>query len=224
MAAVVFKKGRSYFRTAPRANSATRSRRSEAQIRDLDSRVQRTQDSSGNRPGQDNPRLRSTALPHGAVPRSHSGRQSPAPASGEEADLLRCGPEPAEGARGGGGGAWETFQRAGGAEGRPACAAGCRIRSHFRGPSTTNPKLVNYLAAGGIQGLRPLRYEKRVARNRFVALVLFLFVILLESSWRLSGIIDAAGGRTPRHCLRDAAFGSDIFPRKHHIPGIEAEQ
>jgi hypothetical protein len=54
-----------------------------------------------------------------------------------------------------------------------------RLRNHFRGPSTTNPKLVNYLAAGGIQGLRPLRYEKRVARNRFVALVLFLFVILL---------------------------------------------
>ena len=54
-----------------------------------------------------------------------------------------------------------------------------RLRNHFRGPSTTNPKLVNYLAAGGIQGLRPLRYEKRVARNRFVALALFLFVILL---------------------------------------------
>ncbi len=54
-----------------------------------------------------------------------------------------------------------------------------RIRGHFQGPSTTNPKLVSYLAAGGIQGLRPLRYEKRVARNRFIALVLVLFVILL---------------------------------------------
>jgi hypothetical protein len=54
-----------------------------------------------------------------------------------------------------------------------------RIRNHFRGPSTTNPKLVNYLAAGGIQGLRPLRYEKRVARNRFIALVAVLFVVLL---------------------------------------------
>jgi len=54
-----------------------------------------------------------------------------------------------------------------------------RIRNHFRGPSTTNPKLVSYLAAGGIQGLRPLRYEKRVARNRFILLVIILFVILI---------------------------------------------
>lgn len=54
-----------------------------------------------------------------------------------------------------------------------------RIRNHFRGPSTTNPKLVSYLAAGGIQGLRPLRYEKRVARNRFIALVIVLFLVLL---------------------------------------------
>ncbi len=54
-----------------------------------------------------------------------------------------------------------------------------RIRNHFRGPAATNPKLVNYLAAGGIQGLRPLRYERRVARNRFIALVTVLFLILL---------------------------------------------
>lgn len=54
-----------------------------------------------------------------------------------------------------------------------------RVRNHFRGPSTTNPKLVSYLAAGGIQGLRPLRYEKRVARNRFMVLVAVLFIILL---------------------------------------------
>lgn len=54
-----------------------------------------------------------------------------------------------------------------------------RLQNQFRGPSTTNPKLVSYLAAGGIQGLRPMRYEKRVARNRFIALVIFLFAILL---------------------------------------------
>ena len=54
-----------------------------------------------------------------------------------------------------------------------------RIRDHFRGPSTTNPKLVSYLAAGGIQGLRPLRYEKRVARNRFIFFVVILFLALL---------------------------------------------
>ena len=54
-----------------------------------------------------------------------------------------------------------------------------RLRTHFRGPAATNPKLINYLAAGSIQGLRPLRYEKRVARNRFIALVLLLLLVLL---------------------------------------------
>jgi hypothetical protein len=54
-----------------------------------------------------------------------------------------------------------------------------RIREHFRGPSTSNPKLVSYLAAGGIQGLKPLRYEKRVARNRFLFFVIILFLALL---------------------------------------------
>ena len=58
-----------------------------------------------------------------------------------------------------------------------------RVKDHFRGPSTTNPKLVSYLAAGGIQGLRPLRYEKRVARNRFIAFVVVLFSLLLGTLW-----------------------------------------
>jgi len=53
-----------------------------------------------------------------------------------------------------------------------------RLRNHFSGPTTSNPRLVNYLAAGGVHGLRPLRYEKRVARNRFIALALILFLIL----------------------------------------------
>ena len=54
-----------------------------------------------------------------------------------------------------------------------------RLRNHFRRPTTTNPRLVNYLAAGGVHGLRPMRYEKRVARNRFIALVGLLFLLLL---------------------------------------------
>jgi len=58
-----------------------------------------------------------------------------------------------------------------------------RIRNHFRGPSTNNPKLVHYLAAGGVQGLRPLRYEKRVARNRFILFAAILFAILFGIVW-----------------------------------------
>ena len=54
-----------------------------------------------------------------------------------------------------------------------------RLRNHFHGPTSSNPRLVNYLAHGGVHGLRPMRYEKRVARNRFILLVVVLFLILL---------------------------------------------
>lgn len=54
-----------------------------------------------------------------------------------------------------------------------------RIRGSFQGPTASNPKLVSYLAAGGSQGLSPLRREKRVARNRFIVLVSVLFLVLL---------------------------------------------
>lgn len=57
-------------------------------------------------------------------------------------------------------------------------ASVARLVNSFRGPATSNPKLVNYLAAGSVQGLRPLRYERRVARNRFIVLAAF-FVLLL---------------------------------------------
>src|SRR5437773_897832 len=60
-----------------------------------------------------------------------------------------------------------------------------RLTNHFRGPATSNPKLVNYLAAGSIQGLRPLRYEKRVARNRFIVLVVVLIAVL----WGLIAVL-----------------------------------
>ncbi|HEY5344911.1 MAG TPA: hypothetical protein VIK62_01045 [Verrucomicrobiae bacterium] len=54
-----------------------------------------------------------------------------------------------------------------------------RVHNHFRGPTTSNPRLVSYLAAGGVQGLRPLRYEKRVARNRFFVLITVVVLVLL---------------------------------------------
>jgi hypothetical protein len=58
-----------------------------------------------------------------------------------------------------------------------------RIRNHFRRPTTNNPRLVAYLAAGGVHGLRPMRYEKRVARNRFIALTGALLLALLCILW-----------------------------------------
>jgi hypothetical protein len=60
-----------------------------------------------------------------------------------------------------------------------------RFKRQFRGPATSNPKLVSYLAAGSIQGLRPLRYERRVARNRTI-LLLVCFVLIL---WGILAIL-----------------------------------
>lgn len=62
-----------------------------------------------------------------------------------------------------------------------------RMTGYFRGPATHNPKLVSYLAAGSIRGLRPLRYEKRVARNRFIMMSIFFVVVLYWATavfWR----------------------------------------
>jgi len=59
-----------------------------------------------------------------------------------------------------------------------------RLRGQFRGPPAGNPKLVTYLAAGSIKGLRPLRYEKRIARNRFIV----LFVVLVCLLWGIIAV------------------------------------
>jgi hypothetical protein len=53
-----------------------------------------------------------------------------------------------------------------------------RWRGIVQGKPSTNPKLVNYLAAGSVQGLRPLRYEKRIARNRFLLLAGCLVILI----------------------------------------------
>lgn len=48
----------------------------------------------------------------------------------------------------------------------------------LRGQPPSNPKLISFLAAGSIHGLRPLRYEKRIARRRFMALFAFFLAII----------------------------------------------
>ncbi|MGA2866385.1 MAG: hypothetical protein ABSF95_18075 [Verrucomicrobiota bacterium] len=147
----------------------------DAEIKQLDAQLQRD---------QAHPRLRSTALPHGnTVSHPHAPAAPPAPPPPppapaahepifEEVDQHRLGPraEPA---------ATPELYNELGVRKYDLPALLRRIRSCFQGPSTTNPKLVSYLAAGGIQGLRPLRYEKRKARRRFITLALFLFLLLL---------------------------------------------
>jgi hypothetical protein len=132
----------------------------EAKIKALDSKLH---DSPAR------PRLRSTALPHGSP-------MSVAPASAREPVFepvdhhrVKAQPEP---------------------EPTPAplnelgvrkldwAGAWRRLKNHFHGPPANNPRLINYLAAGSIHGLRPMRYEKRVARNRVIGLALILVVVL----------------------------------------------
>jgi hypothetical protein len=145
----------------------------EAQIKHLDEHLHRD---------QSQPRLRSTAVPHGATISHPSAVPAPpaitppTPARDEPIfeelgqDLLKKRPEAAT---------TPNHYNELGVRKYDLPALVRRLRSHFRGPSTTNPKLVSYLAAGGIQGLRPLRYEMRVTRNRFIALAVIFFIILL---------------------------------------------
>jgi len=58
-----------------------------------------------------------------------------------------------------------------------------RWRRRRRRAPAANPKLASYLAAGGLDGLRPLRYEKRVARNRCLAILLLIILIIWGTVW-----------------------------------------
>ena len=136
----------------------------EAEIKKLDSQLQRA-------PA---PRLRSTAIPHGAtVTRPHEPPPSPPPPVYEPVfEPVKPLPDTSETA------APDQYNELGV---RKYDLPGLfnRIRNHFRRPTTNNPRLVAYLAAGGVHGLRPMRYEKRVARNRFIFFAGALFLLLL---------------------------------------------
>jgi cell division protein FtsB len=145
-----------------------RSRQLTARIDELESRIKHL-----NRQAEpeDPRRLRSTAYPPGTTPAGRPAAAANAEPVFERVDQkqLKETPEPLATARHYNDMGTRKFDLMEWAE---------RINRHFRGPPAANPKLVNYLAAGNIQGLRPLRYEKRVARNRFVALTLVFLVVL----------------------------------------------
>jgi hypothetical protein len=135
----------------------------QAEIKKLDSQIQKTP----------TPKLRSTAIPHGTTV---SRKNEPPPAkvaasepAFEEIKSLKPRTEIES---------LDHFNELGVRKyDLPAMLQ--RIKDQFRRPTTNNPRLVNYLAAGGVHGLRPLRYEKRVARNRLVVLSAVLFFLLL---------------------------------------------
>lgn len=60
-------------------------------------------------------------------------------------------------------------------------AAWRRVAGFFRKTETpsSNPKLIKFLAAGRVDGLKTLRVEKRVARRRFIAFFVILLLLLL---------------------------------------------
>jgi hypothetical protein len=53
-----------------------------------------------------------------------------------------------------------------------------RISGLWKRRTPSNPNLVKYLASGGLPGMRALRYEKRVARNRFILLAVGITILL----------------------------------------------
>ena len=136
----------------------------EAEIKKLDTQLARPA----------GPKYRSTATPGGAASARPAEKQVPAPppppADPVFEEVNRAGLAPRVEAP-------EMFNELG-VRKYDLPALWGRMRNHLRGPTTSNPRLVNYLAAGGVHGLRPLRYEKRVARNRFIWLVVIVTIIL----------------------------------------------
>jgi len=136
----------------------------EAEIRRLDTRLHEHAPA---------PRLRSTALPHGAT----LPRTSPPPPPAHEPIFEEDGQETLK-SHADTPTTPEHFNELG-VRKFDLLALLQRVRGQFHGPATANSKLLHLLAAGSIQGLPPLRYERRVARNRFLALVIAFLVVLL---------------------------------------------
>ncbi len=138
----------------------------ESEIKKLDTQIQRAPV----------PRLRSTAMPHGAtVMRTPEPPPAPRPVAHEPV-FEKINQEPLQSRADAE--SPDHFNELG-VRKYDLPALWGRLKNHFRTPISNNPRLVNYLAAGGVHGLRPMRYEKRVARNRFILLVVVLFLILL---------------------------------------------
>jgi hypothetical protein len=134
----------------------------ETQIKKLDTQLHQTT----------TPKLRSTTLPHG-VTINRTRESAPPPKRVNEPVFEEVKPVRADDETAGP----DQFNELG-VRKYDLPALFDRLRRQFSRPAAGDSRLVTYLAAGGVRGLRPLRYEKRIARRRFIVLVVILFIIL----------------------------------------------
>lgn len=123
------------------------------------------------------PRVRSTVHPNPAPfqPPPPEPVRAPSPADPifEEVDLDRAKPETPV--------VTSAHYNEQGLRKYDLVAAWQKLRAFFQradSPSS-NPKLIKYLAAGKVDGIKTLRIEKRVARRRFIVFFTILLLILL---------------------------------------------
>ncbi len=159
-----------FFKKQPDPLTA-RSRDLTAKIAALETEIKKLSVKRGQIQAQ--PRLRSTTLPGGHAILPAPERLAPPlrePIFEEvDQDRVKAHPEPSD---------TEGHFNERGVRKYDLAGAWRRLLDHFHGPTANNRKFISYLAAGSIQGLRPLRYEKRVARRRLFALSGLFFLIL----------------------------------------------
>lgn len=168
-----------------------RARALNSEIAALEAQIKRLDATSSHGPPRKSLGFRSTAVPHGATITHATQTVDPLPAAPAPAPVpaprihepifeevgqepLKLRPEPAT---------TPDHYNELGVRKYDFTALIHWIQNLFRRPTAMNPRLVSYLAAGGVQGLQPLRKEKRVARNRFIAFVVVLFFLLLGIIW-----------------------------------------
>lgn len=155
----------------------------ESKIRKLNAQIEKTEKTAPALPAPTTPRLRTsvpsaeTDIPHRAAPTSTSAPTTvPASAAASTKNAIEVDLPPTSAAAA----PIEisAHYNSHGVRKFDLLGALQRFRKSLTGPEPSNPKLVTYLAAGNIHGLRPLRYEQRVARNRFIVLCFVLLGIL----------------------------------------------
>ncbi len=158
---------------------AERARDLQAELAAVEAEIQRLQ--SDPPPQSTKPRLRSTALPNGrqiiAQPASVA-LETPAPAVPTREPVLEevtprhvpvAPPPPSSVAH------YNEF----GVRKFDLVAAWHEMKNRLTGAPSNPSRLVSLMNAGTLHGPRPLRYEQRIARNRFLALFIVLLFVLL---------------------------------------------